>query len=163
MTDQADTEYRQPQHEDIPFVVKPPPGATLNGKKPDAHVPRPWPLAARLAVGVLVICMAAGVAASLMAIDTVSARASQASRLADSEAVSLAAMGRQLAAVQAKVATPAPKLRLPASLQHYGICVSFSRNTGNGDLVDVNLSAPQVVAGSYGCGQGTFVSAVPGS
>jgi len=70
-------------------------------------------------------------------------------------------MGRQLTAVQAKVAAPAEVYRPPAIHQHYGMCVSFSRNTGNGDLVDVNLTAPVMVAGQYSCAQGTFVSVVP--
>jgi hypothetical protein len=82
-------------------------------------------------------------------------------QLASAEAASLASMGRQLAAVQAKVAAPAKVYRPPAIYQHYGMCVSFSRNTGNGDLVDVNLTTPQVSAGSYTCNQGTFVSVVP--
>jgi hypothetical protein len=130
--------------------------------RPSPRQPRPWPLAARLAVAVLVIALAAVSAMSLIALHTVSKRATQASHIANSQQSSLNTMRGQLAALQAKVAVRTKIYRPPAIYQHYGVCVSFSRNTGNGDLVDVNLTSPQVVGGQqYGCSQGTFVSAVP--
>lgn len=169
MTDQhtADTEYDQqyaphgngdyhhapPDHPPAP--VRP----LLTLSEPSPRPSRAWPLTARLAVAVLIIALAAVTAMSLISIRTATAKASQASQLASAEAVSLGSMGRELAALQAKVATPAKVYRPPAIYQHYGFCVSFSRNTGNGDLVDINLTAPQ---GSYACGQGNFVSVVPG-
>ena len=83
MTDQytAGTEYQQPSHEDIPYSVKAP-AATLNGTKPAGTPGRPWPLAARLAVGVLIIGLATLAATSLAALRHVSATASQASQQA---------------------------------------------------------------------------------
>lgn len=54
----------------------------------------------------------------------------------------------KLAALQARVGQPAPRLRLPASLQRYGVRVSSDRNTGNGNLVDVNITRPRSFAGS---------------
>jgi hypothetical protein len=136
------------------------------GITPPSHQPharRPWPLAARLALGVLTAVLGAALIAALIAVRAVSVRASRASQQAAAEAVSLAALGRELAAVQAKVAAPAKVYHLPAIYQHEGFCVSFSRNSGNGDLVDVNLTAPQVVAGQYTCPQGAFISVVPRS
>jgi hypothetical protein len=150
--------HAPPAQADIPATLKP----TLKLSEPTPRPSRSWPLAARLAVAVLVIGLATVAALSLMSIRTVTARANQAGQQAAAESVSLAAMGRALSTVQAKVAAPAPRLHLPASLAHYGVCVSFSRNTGNGDLVDVNLTTPSVSAGSYSCPQGgSLVSVVP--
>jgi hypothetical protein len=149
MTHTADTEY----HHDVPASL------TISPPKPDS--PRAWPLAARLAVAVLFLALAAVTTMSLITISKVNTRTVQASNLASTEAGQLASMGRQLAAAQAKISAPVKAYRPPAVYRHYGICVSFGRNTANGDLVDVNLTAPSVSAGQYTCGQGSFVSVVP--
>jgi hypothetical protein len=159
-THTAETDYHHevnaPPQQDVPASL------TINPPKPHPHVPRGWPLGARLTVAVLIIALAAGFTMSLISLHNVSGKAAQASQQAAAEAASVASLGQQLARLQARVAIPAPVFHLPAIYQHYGFCVSFSRNTGNGDLVDVNLTAPQVAAGSYTCGQGNFVSVIPG-
>jgi hypothetical protein len=150
----ADTEY----HHDVPADLRINPPAA---KKPDAPVPRAWPLAARLAVAVLIIGLAATTAGSLMALRRVSVTASQASQQASAEKGSVAALGRQLAAVQATVSVPPPKVRQPAIYQHYGICLVRTTDNATGDLANVTLASPAVTGGSYSCPQGTFVSVVP--
>jgi hypothetical protein len=164
MSEHTDTDYHHDAatayQADPPATIKP----TLKLSEPTPRPsPRAWPLAARLAVAVLIIGLATVAALSLMSIHTAAVRANQASQQAAADQSSLTAMGRQLTAVQAKVAAPTKVYRPPAIYQHYGVCVSFSRNSGNGDLVDVNLTAPVMVAGQYSCAQGSFVSVVPAS
>jgi hypothetical protein len=173
MTDQhtADTDYAQ-QYEmqqengqvhhappDAPAPIKP----TLKLSEPTPRpYPRAWPLTARLAVAVLVIGLTTIAALSLISIRTVTAKASQASQLAAAEAASLASMGRQLAAVQAKVGAPVKPYRPPAIYQHYGVCLTRTTNSATGDLANITLVAPVLTGGSYSCPQGNFVSVVPG-
>lgn len=142
------------------------PAATYGLNPPSSSPPRRarrlWPLGALLTVGVLVICLAGGITMSLVAVDKVSARASQASQLASSEAASLASMGRQLAAVQAKIGAPVKPYRPPAIYQHYGICLVRTTDNATGDLANITLVTPVVNAGSYSCPQGNLISVVPG-
>ncbi len=126
---------------------------------------RAWPLAARLAVAVLIIGLATGFAMSLISIGTVSKRANQASQQAAAEAASVASLGRQLQALQAKVSVPAPAprpYRPPAIYQHYGVCLTRTTDNATGDLANITLAAPVVTGGSYACPQGNLISVVPG-
>jgi len=136
-------------------------GITPASSPPKREPRRAWPLGARLAVAVLIVGLVTIAAGSLISLQTAAKRATRASVMASAEAGTITSMRSQLAALQGKVAIPAPVFHMPAVYRHYGICVSFGRNTANGDLVDVNLTAPSVSAGSYTCGQGTFVSVVP--
>jgi hypothetical protein len=172
MTDQQteanyDQQYEQQQvngqfhHEPIHAEPAATYGITPPSSPPKREPRRAWPLGARLAVAVLIIGLATIAAGSLISLQTVSRRATQASVMASAEAGTITSMRSQLAAVQAKVAIPAPVFHMPTVYRHYGLCVSFGRNTANGDLVDVTMTTPSVSAGSYTCGQGTFVSVVP--
>ena len=145
------------QFHHAPDPIKP----VLKLSDPSPRQSRAWPLTARLAVAVLIMGLATITGMSLISIRTAAAKASQASQAASQQQGTINALRSQLAAVQAKVGVPVKPFRLPAIYQHYGICVSFSRNTGTGDLVDVNLTTPTVSAGSYSCGQGSLVSVVP--
>jgi hypothetical protein len=153
MTDTADTQYQQ---HDVPASV------TINPPKPARPVPRAWPLAARLAVAVLIISLATGFTMALISLHTVSTKATQASQQAAAEAASLASMGRQLAAVQARVSVPPPKVHQPAIYQHYGICLVRTTDNATGDLANITLVTPVVTGGSYSCPQGNLISVVPG-
>jgi hypothetical protein len=175
MTDQhtADTDYDQQyeQHGNGEFHHAPPPAqadipaSLVKLSEPTPRQPiRAWPLAARLAVAVLIIGLATIAAGSLISLQTVSKRATQASVMASAEAGTVARLGSQLQALQTRVAVPVPApkpYRPPAVLQHYGMCVSFGRDTSTGALVNVNLTTPTVSGGSVNCSQGTLVSVVP--
>jgi len=175
MSEQTDTEYQADQytpydngeyHHAAPLHAEPAAtyGLTPPSSPPKREPRRAWPLSARLAVAVLIIGLATALTMSLILLHTLSGRATQASEMASAEAGTLARLSGQLATVQAKVDSPivAPKpYRPPAVLQHYGLCVSFGRNTANGDLVDVSMTRPTVSDGSYSCNQGTLVSVVP--
>jgi hypothetical protein len=148
----ADTEIRQ---HNAPASV------TINPPKPAAAVPRPWPLAARLAVTVLIIGLAATTAGSLMALRRVAVTASQASQQAAAEQGSVAALRHDMAAVQARVSAPPPKVAQPAIYRHYGICLVRTTDNATGDLANITLITPVVTGGSYSCPQGNLVSVVP--
>src|SRR5260370_3796874 len=138
MSEHTDTDYHHDAatayQADPPATIKP----TLKLSEPTPRPSRAWPLAARLAVAVLIIGLATISAMSLMSIHTVTARANQASQQAAADQSSLAAMGRQLTAVQAKGAGPAQGYRPPAISPHYGGGVSFPPNTRPGDPVGVH-------------------------
>jgi Tfp pilus assembly protein PilV len=139
-------------------------GITPSSSPPKREPKRAWPLTARLAVTVLIIGLATLTAMSLISLQAVSKRDTQANQLVNSEQASLNAMRGQLAAVQAKVATPLqlPKpYKPPAVLQHYGVCVALGRDTSSGALTTVSLTAPTMTGGQVSCGTGTFVSVVP--
>lgn len=172
MTDQhtADTDYAEQyaphdngQHHHAPPQTPPQADipATVKLSDPSPRASRAWPLSARLAVAGLIIVLATGLTMSLISIRTVTAKASQASQLASAEAASLATMGRQLAAVQAKVAAPVKAYHPPAIYQHYGICLVRTTDNATGDLANITLVTPVVNAGSYSCPQGNLISVVP--
>lgn len=155
MTDTAHTADTEIGQHDVPASV------TINPPKPAAPGPRAWPLAARLAVAVLIIGLAATTAGSLMALRRVSVTASQASQQAAAEQGSVAQLSRQLAAVQVRISVPPPKVGQPAIYRHYGVCVVRTTDNATGDLANLTLATPVVTAGSYTCPQGSFVSVVP--
>jgi hypothetical protein len=169
----ADTDYAEQyemQHENgqVHHAPPDPPApiqATVKINEPSPRQPkRAWPLTARLAVTVLIIGLATITAMSLIALQTVTKRATDTSNIANSQQASVNAMRGQLAALQAKVATPLqlPKpYKPPAVLQHYGVCVALGRDTSSGALTTVSLTAPTMTGGQVSCGSGTFVSVVP--
>lgn len=141
------------------------PAATYGLTPPSSALPRQprraWPLAARLAVAVLVIGLGTVTTMSLIALHTVSKRATQVSQIANSQQSSLNTMRGQLAALQAKVGAPVKPYRPPAIYQHYGVCLVRTTDNATGDLANITLVTPVVNAGSYSCPQGNFVSVVP--
>jgi hypothetical protein len=139
-------------------------GITPPSSSPKREPRRAWPLGARLAVAVLIIGLATIAAGSLISLQTAAKRATQASVMASAEAGTVARLGSQLQALQTRVAVPVPApkpYRPPAVLQHYGMCVSFGRDTSTGNLTNVKLTTPLASAGQYSCPEGTFVSVVP--
>jgi hypothetical protein len=137
-------------------------GITPSSSPPKREPKRAWPLAARLAVAVLIIGLATITVMSLISLRTVTKRATDASQIANSQQASLNTMRGQLAALQAKAATPAPKLHLPAGLQHYGVCLVRTTDNATGDLANITLVTPVVTGSSYSCPQGNLISVVPG-
>lgn len=137
-------------------------GITPASSPPKREPKRAWPLTARLAVAVLVIALAAGFTMSLISIRTVTAKASHASDIANSQQGTINALRSQLAAVQAKIGVPVEPYRPPAIYQHYGVCLVRTTDNATGDLANITLVTPVVNAGSYSCPQGNLVSVVPG-
>src|SRR5205807_1752127 len=123
---------------DPPAPIKP----VLKLSEPSPRPSRAWPLTARLAVAVLVIGLATLFTMSLIAVDKVSARASRASQMASQQQGTINTLSRQLAEVQAKVATPAKVYRPPAIYQHYGICLVRTTDNATGDLANITLVTP---------------------
>src|SRR5260370_33974565 len=146
MSEHTDTDYHHDAatayQADPPATIKP----TLKLSEPTPRPSRAWPLAARLAVAVLIIGLATISAMSLMSIHTVTARANQASQQAAADQSSLAAMGRQLTAVQAEVAAPAQGYRPPALHPASWGCGSVARHSRDPDPASANPEPPLVVS-----------------
>jgi hypothetical protein len=168
----SETQVNETDHIHQPLHAQPAATYGINPPLPSSlrRGPRPWPLAARLAVAVLVIGLATGFAMSLITLRSVSTRETRDSRTISqlSQALgvnasqttqnggSVSQLNRELSGVQARL-----RSLLPPGLAHYGVCLVRTTDNATGDLANITLVAPVVTAGSYTCPQGNFVSVVP--
>ena len=158
----ADDEPTYPYHKDaqIGYGINPPPPQASKPHSPHKH--RPWPGAATMVLGGLVLVLAGGLAVALAQIHALSARQSQTNRdvgqISQAVGQSTTVNGGSVATLRGQISTLQTQVN---AASHYGVCLQILMDN-SGFIRGVNLSAPFIGNnGNPQCAQGVFDSVVP--
>jgi hypothetical protein len=158
----ADDVPTYPYHKDaqVGYGINPPRPQASKVHSPHKH--RPWPGAATMVLGGLVLILAGGLAVALAQIHALSVRQSQTTRdvgqISRAVGQSTTANGGSVATLRGQISA----LQTQANAaSHYGVCLQVLMDN-NGYIRAVNLSSPFIGNnGNPQCSQGVFDSVVP--